>query len=299
GSHITIRNCVLHDCANGFFAGAASADLLMESNHIFDNGIENSIYQHNNYTECRGLTFQYNHFGPLRSGCRGNNLKDRSAGTVIRYNWIEGGNRTLDLVDSGHNQLIHDPAYAETFVYGNVLIKHDVVENSQVLHYGGDSGDTARYRKGTLWFFNNTVVSHRSSNTTLMRLSTNEEHAECFNNVALVTAGSGRLAILDDTGSMNLHHNWLSEGWTEAHGMLGGTIDSWDNLTGILPGFTDLSANNYHLAPASDCVDTGSALPADILPDHALLYQYLFDQGYTNREDANILDIGAFTVEEE
>lgn len=299
GSHITIRNCVLHDCANGFFAGAASTDLLLESNHISDNGMDGSIYQHNNYTECRGITFQYNHFGPLRSGCRGNNLKDRSAGTLIRYNWIEAGNRTLDLVDSDHSQLIEDPAYAETFVYGNVLIKHDVVENGQVLHYGGDSGYTDRYRKGTLWFFNNTVVSHRSGNTTLMRLSTNEEHAECFNNVVMVAADSGRLAILDDTGSMNLYHNWLSQGWTTAYGTLGGTINSWNNLTALLPGFIDPAANNYHLAQTSDCVDAGSALPADILPDHALLYQYLSDQGYTIREDSNILDIGAFTTEEE
>ena len=144
GSHITIRNCILRDCGNGFFAGSDSADLLLENNYIADNGIAGSWYQHNNYTECQGITFQYNHFGPLRDGCLGNNLKDRSAGTVVRYNWIEAGNRTLDLVDSGDIDLIQDPAYQETFVYGNVLIKHDVEENNQVLHYGGDSGNTAR-----------------------------------------------------------------------------------------------------------------------------------------------------------
>ncbi|MDY6837249.1 MAG: hypothetical protein SWH78_04660 [Thermodesulfobacteriota bacterium] len=47
----------------------------------------------------------------------------------------------MDLVESDHSALRNDPSYRETVVYGNVLIEHDVVENSQVLHYGGDSGD--------------------------------------------------------------------------------------------------------------------------------------------------------------
>jgi hypothetical protein len=294
GSHITIRNCILHDSANGFFAGAGSSDLLLESNFIADNGIYSSIYQHNNYTECRGITFQYNHFGPLRSGCRGNNLKDRSAGTVIRYNWIEAGNRTLDLVDSDHGDLIDDPSYPETFVYGNVLIKHDVVENGQVLHYGGDSGNTENYRKGTLWFYNNTVVSYRSGNTTLMRLSTNDEHADCFNNVVLATAGSGRLAILDSGGTIDLYHNWLSQGWVDVHGTLEGEIDSWDNLCGADPGFEDLSTQDYHLSADSGCVDAGEVLPADILPGHTLQHQYVLHQRYTIRPDTGAIDMGAF-----
>ena len=93
----------------------------------------------------------------IRSGCRGNNLKDRSAGTIIRYNWIEAGN--------------------------------------------------------------------------------------------------GRLAILDNTGSIDLYHNWLNQGWVAAHGTFTGTIDPWNNLTGALPGFVDLTAKDYHLAPASCCGD--------------------------------------------
>lgn len=127
GAHITIRNCILCDSGNGFFSGAQSSDLLLENHYITDNGIENSIYQHNNYTESLSITFQYNHFGPLRTGCKGNNLKYRSAGAVVRCNWIEAGNRTLDLVDSDHGELIDDPSCRQTFVYGNVLVKHDVV----------------------------------------------------------------------------------------------------------------------------------------------------------------------------
>lgn len=149
GEHIVIRNCILHDYGNGFFASSQSSDLLLEANHVYDNGIEGSIYHHNSYTETLYITFQFNHYGPLRSGCKGNNLKDRSAGTIVRYNWTEAGNRTLDLVDSDHADLLNDPSYLQTFVYGNVLIKHDVQENSQVLHYGGDSGRIGVLKKGS------------------------------------------------------------------------------------------------------------------------------------------------------
>ena len=142
------------------------------------------------------LTFQYNRYGSLREGCRGNNLKDRSAGLVVRYNWIEGGNRQLDLVDAGGNSpLQKDPRYREAYVYGNILIEPDGAGNNQIVHYGGDSRNSDSYRKGTLYFYNNTVVSTRSGNTTLLRLSTNDERAECWNNVVYVTADGSRLAM--------------------------------------------------------------------------------------------------------
>ncbi len=102
GEHITMRNCILKDCGNGFFCASQLSDVLIERCSIRGNGMENRIYEHNSYTEARGITFQYNDYGPLREGCRGNNLKDRSSGAVIRYNRIQDGNRQLDLVDNNH-----------------------------------------------------------------------------------------------------------------------------------------------------------------------------------------------------
>jgi hypothetical protein len=87
--HLTIRNCILRDSGNGLFIGAnggLTQDILIEGNWIFDNGIEGSIYQHNTYTAAIGITYQFNRLGRLRDGCGGNNLKDRSAGLVVRYN---------------------------------------------------------------------------------------------------------------------------------------------------------------------------------------------------------------------
>ncbi|HKX83845.1 MAG TPA: right-handed parallel beta-helix repeat-containing protein, partial [Pyrinomonadaceae bacterium] len=166
GENVTVRNCRIHDSANGFFAASGddgvSKNILVEGNHIFGNGVSGSIFQHNNYTAAYNITFQYNRFGPLRSGASGVNLKDRSAGLVVRYNWIEGGNRNLDIVDGEDSSIIRDaPEYRKTFVYGNVLIKQDG-GNNQAVHYGGDSGNTPTYRKGTLYFFNNTLYSIRA-----------------------------------------------------------------------------------------------------------------------------------------
>ena len=172
GENITVRNCKMHDSANGFFVASSddtvSRNILVEGNYILGNGIVGSGFQHNNYTAAIGITFQYNRFGPMRAGAGGNALKDRSAGLVVRYNWIESGNRQLDLVDGeDSSQIRNAPEYRKTLVYGNLLIEPDGAGNSQIAHYGGDSGTVANYRKGTLYFYNNTVVSTRAGNTTL------------------------------------------------------------------------------------------------------------------------------------
>ncbi len=242
------------------------------------------------------MTYQYNHFGPLRTDCGGNNLKDRSAGLTVRYNWIESGNRQLDLVDAEDSaELVNHPSYHETRVYGNILVEHDGDGNSQILHYGGDSGTTADYRKGTLYFYNNTVVSTRSGNTTLMRLSTNDEIADCRNNTIYVTDTGDHLALLDETGVLSIRNNWMKTGWQDCHGSLTGTItDGGGNMAGSDPSFVDESGQDYHLAAGSDCIDAGAALNADVLPDHDVTVQYVKHQGHRPRPRDAVIDIGAF-----
>ena len=163
----------------------------IEANYIYDNGNTNSLFEHNTYTEALGITYQFNRFGPLRTGALGNNLKDRSAGLVVRYNWIEGGNRQLDLVETDSATIENDPSYRATHVYGNVLIEPAAAGNRQIVHYGGDNGGTANYRKGTLHFYQNTLVSTRTDRTTLFRLSTNDEHADARNNIFYPSGHTG------------------------------------------------------------------------------------------------------------
>jgi hypothetical protein len=112
GEAITVRHCILHDSGNGLFVSPQSRNIVVENCRVYDNGIEGSLYEHNSYTQADGIVFQANDYGPLRENCPGNNLKDRSAGLVVRYNWIDGGNRALDLVDAA--AVRHSPAIPRT-----------------------------------------------------------------------------------------------------------------------------------------------------------------------------------------
>lgn len=295
GQQVIIRNCVLHDSGNGLFVAAASRNILIEGCWIYANGIENSLYEHNTYTAALGMVYQFNYFGPLRANCLGNNLKDRSAGLVVRYNWIESGNRQLDLVDAEDSlELVNDPSYRQTFVYGNLLIEPDGAGNSQIAHYGGDSGDTSIYRKGTLYFYNNTIISTRSGNTTLLRLSTNEETCDCRNNIVWTTASGDHLALLNAEGMLHLRRNWLKSDWVASHSGLTGTIvDEGSNLSGDFPGFMDAAAQDYHLVSGSPCVNAGAALAAAAYP---VAYQYVKHGGAAPRPTDGRLDLGAFEL---
>lgn len=296
GEHITIKNCILHDCGNGFFSASQSTDILVEACYYYDNGFEESIYEHNNYSESKGITFQFNRFGPLRESCLGNNLKDRSSGCVIRYNWIEGGNRQLDLVHSDYPHIVNDPAYATTFVYGNILIEPDNAGNSQICHYGGDDDDSLHnYRKGTLYFYHNTVVSTRTGNTTLLRLSSDDETADIRNNVAYVTEPGTSLAISNSSGTANLQGNWLKTGWKGSHSNPQADVnDLGNNVVENEPGFTNFSGQDFSLKEASNCINKAGSLAQQCLPDHLVTLEYLKHRKYQNRFVDSIPDIGAF-----
>jgi hypothetical protein len=299
GEHITIRNCILHHCGNGFFSSHQSRAITVEYCYIYGNGHSGSIYEHNNYTESFGIIFQFNHFGPLRDGADGNNLKDRSTGCVIRYNWIESGNRQLDLVDSDYEEFTSSSGYKTTFVYGNILIEPDEAGNSQIIHYGGDSGEKSRYRKGMLYLYNNTIVSMRSGNTTLLRLSSPDETADVRNNVIFVSANGSRLGIVDNDGTAHLRTNWLKKGWVKSHSNASASVTIYGTaIEGSDPGFTDLAMQNFHPVSGSACID-GSILLADAcLQEHKIDFQYMQHQNKELRiVSDHPMDIGAFDNE--
>jgi parallel beta-helix repeat protein len=300
GENITVRNCKIHDSANGFFVASSdetvSRNILVEGNYIFGNGIVGSAFQHNNYTAAIGIVFQYNRFGAMRAGANGNALKDRSAGTVVRYNWIEHGNRQLDLVEGEDSiQIRNAPEYRKTFVYGNVLIEPDGAGNSQITHYGGDNGDAATYRKGTLYFYNNTIVSTRTGNTTLFRLSTNEETCDARNNIFYVTASGANLALLDDTGVLSISHNWLKPNWRVSHGTPTGTVNNdGTSVLAASPAFANEAAQDFRLASTSAAINAGTSLNADVLPLNNVVRQYLKHQTSEVRIANGQIDIGAY-----
>ncbi len=306
GEDVTIRNCILHDCGNGIFISSgddrATRDVLIEGNHIYDNGNILSGYEHNAYTEAVNITYQFNHFGPLRKGCLGINLKDRSAGLVVRYNWIEGGDKQLDLVDAEDSKIVrNDPKYRQTFVYGNVLVQPPQANHPFTIHYGGDGSNKSFYRKGKLWFYNNTVVSLRRDRTTIFRIPTDDETVECFNNIFYTpTAPRARLGIVEARGVVNLSHNWLKEDWKPSfnRNREPKVHDDGTNITGVEPGFVDFAGQDFRLSATSPCRDqipgkekSGVGRNAS-LPDMDM--QYVKHQSGEKRPDDGKPDIGAF-----
>lgn len=271
GQYLTLRGCRLHDSGNGVFVAPDCEEVLIEGCDIFDNGNEGSLYEHNAYSESKGVTYQFNRFGPLRAGCRGNNLKDRSAGLIVRYNRIEGGNRQLDLVDSQEGMEIrNDPRYHLAQVYGNLLIERQGPDNNQIVHFGGDSGDDNANRK-SLKFYHNTIVSTRTEKTVLLRLSTPQQSAELWNNAIYTTAPGSTFAILDEEGQVQMRNCFLKPKWRKCHGELKGqvaatgVIEAEDpQFLNVLPG--DLSKSDFHLSPKSPLLNTGADAPPRSLP---------------------------------
>lgn len=319
GHDIVLRNNIITDGGNGLFVASGeagvSSDILVEGNYIYGNGVVGRILEHNIYSAAVGITFQYNRIGELCDGCRGNNLKDRSAGTVIRYNWIEGGNRQLDLVEGGF--MTQFPEYRETHVYGNVLISPDDERNPQMIHYGGDNGavydedwniideDNSSYRKGTLYLYNNTMITDRSTSTTVVRLSSDAEHADIRNNIIYKSVPESELYIVNHTGTVDMSHNWISEGWqtiatpNEVPVFAPAIInDDGTTISGNLK-FVDVAGQDYRLLPGSQVVNAGTALHPNALD---VTMQYVKHQAGTDRfipgarpADTK-LDIGAFEL---
>jgi len=293
GEHLVIRNCILRDCGNGLFISSndqqATRDVLVEGNHIYDNGNPGSGYEHNVYSEAIGLVFQFNRLGPLLARARGNNLKDRSAGLVVRYNWIEGGDKQLDLVDAEDSKLVRrEPGYREAFVYGNTFLKLPTAHHSFVVHCGGDSGKPANYRNGLLHFYNNTIVSYRKGTTTLFWFSSNDERCDFRNNIAFAAAPKAKIAVVENTGRVDMTRNWFTAGWEHSADPRSTPRFNGNalTLTGRDPGFVNLAAQDFRLADDSPCRGTGTAAEID--------RQYLKHQLAAPRTDEG-RDLGAYS----
>jgi hypothetical protein len=295
GEHIVIRNCAIHDCGNGLFLSSGdrdtSKDILIERNHIYDNGNAGRQSEHNSYTEAQGIVFQFNWFGPLRPGCPGINLKDRSSGAVVRCNWIEGGNLELSLVEAEDSQLLReDPEYRRTFVYGNVIIEPNGDGLGLIARYGGDSRKTETFRKGTLFFYNNTVVSRRTDGTMLLKLSTDAEQCDFRNNIVYLTNPGRSLRFAPSPGKFTLSHNWFKSG-SDVHKRVG---NDQSTLTGDAPGFVDAARGDFRLATGSPCIGAGAELPSGVRAVHPVDAEYVTHQISTRRLNSGGLDLGAF-----
>jgi hypothetical protein len=240
----------------------------------------------------------------------GGNIKERSAGVVIRYNWIEDGAHLIDLVDSqeARDPNVKDPAFHESWVYGNVLVRGPVANGSMV-HYGGDSGIFDTYRKGTLHFFNNTVIilnaSHEPyASTPIFQISTNDETLVAKNNVFFteakgVTKREVMLLGARDgvvSGKAELAGNWLSDGISPQQTLKAeqrAVVSGFDtNVFGTDPGFADLA--KLDLSPGGSSALRGKAVALKLPAAHPLDFQYAVHGKSASRKETAPGSVGAF-----
>lgn len=277
--HLTVRNCEIADNANGFFVlsrdteDRVSRDVLFEKNHLYDNGVVGSDQEHAIYTQVSGITFQYNRIDSLRPGAGGIALKDRSANTVIRYNWIVSGARTIDLVEpeDSYPIMLNEPGFRDAWVYGNIILnEHSAIRPYAVnlFHYGGDMGDETIYRKGTLHFFHNTVYIRMNQadewSVSLFDLSTNDESVELRNNI-FYREGDAELYLAREAGSHAFEaNNWINSGWGNSNlgnAFPGSITQASAPLEGTSPGLTDPAGHDFSVAPGAAVRERAASLP--------------------------------------
>lgn len=290
--HLVVRNTVLTNCGQGFYnwtGDGASPDwwsalqrkTVLSGNYFYNNGNPGSYLEHQAYTESDGVTIEYNRFGPQRNGARGSQIKDRSIGTVIRYNTIAQSREgwSLDLVEpeESYSVLGDKPEFKQTFVYGNLIVSRGVPDPN-IVHWNEDhqSGHgRAAVPDGTLYYYHNTLIifSDRSDPRPYTIFNGTWGGYDCpsgdspgvidlRNNIfsTISTAAGDRTPPikLGYCGSENiaLGKNWISPGAIPT-----GVLSGWSNL--ISPADNDagfLSNHDFRLENGSSAMAVAGEL---------------------------------------
>ena len=290
-SNITIQNCTLDSSGLGLFAltndssSLMTSNLTVEGNYFYNNGVPGSYLEHNSYCEVNGITYEYNYYGPLRSGSAGAELKDRSAGAVIRDNYFTPASAILDLVDAEDSDTLESlPSYTNTYVYGNIIDDTGPNYTSLLVHFGGDSTNPG-YRPN-LYFYDNTVVTIANQSaawrTDMFELDTTGQTVYAANNIfynAAATSGDNPtlFEFSQETGNINFSPtNWVSPGWLASESAEGGTsyagtitgTSTFFSPTSNNPGFVNLSGegvsppDNYQLINGSSAIGIAGTIPS-------------------------------------
>jgi hypothetical protein len=256
---LLIQNCEVTDNAGwGVFVNTKGDDphgietsyrVTLRGNRLYNNGVDGSYLYHNVYVQAYRALYEGNYIGQLRPGASGSSLKDRSSGTIVRYNMIVAAARALDLVetDGGHGTVDADPLYNEAWVYGNIIVSDHTlpaVASGSLIHWGYDN-NPARGRSGVLHFYNNTVISVDSEDDwiALFDLPPGPQSVEAQNNI-IRHSGSAKFELGKEQGTIRfLGRNWISSGW--------GKGDPWNRNTVTVVGEDTL------IAGANPMLDNG------------------------------------------
>ncbi|QDU24182.1 beta strand repeat-containing protein [Urbifossiella limnaea] len=314
--NVTLRGNTINSNGEGVFGAGQStfnrlmSNLTLDGNYIYGNGNPNSYLEHNTYLEGIDTLYQNNRYGPTRSGSLGAGLKDRSAGLIIRNNYIEGGAVQVQLPEAQNQSdlALTLSRYHSTFVYGNVLLSGPDNESTFVW-FGGDQGLDPLYRKGVLYLYNNTLVAQADQsqvyNLTAVRLQSPGETLDARNNIIVAVpntpgATPPDLGLLSSDSNAYFGRNWVNSGYylTTASGYtFTGHVGGESNLIagpGVQPGFTNVSGGDYHLAAGSAAIDKAGRL-AGSAAAYTVTRQFVAPAGSEPRQVVgSASDLGAY-----
>jgi VCBS repeat-containing protein len=212
--HVTITGCEINTCGIGVFVNSTqnerlqSRDIHLAFNYITNCGNVSSASEHNVYVEAVGSIYEFNYFGAPIVGTWGNNIKERSAGFIYRYNYmITGGAYALAIQDPDSNagwegaqiDSLGESLMSKAFIYGNTFVTEPEISDGFVtalIEYGagGDySSSNPQYRYGAIHFYNNVVVSRVNANVVYMIPSAGATGAPTSASNALFVIANSRL----------------------------------------------------------------------------------------------------------
>ncbi|QOL26504.1 right-handed parallel beta-helix repeat-containing protein [Thalassotalea sp. LPB0316] len=315
--NLTIQNCLFVNNGNAIFVlskdseADLSRNILIKNNTFSDNGVANSYFQHNIYTQASGVRIEGNLIKPLKQLSQGAAIKDRSAGTVIKNNKIYAGTYAIDLVDpeDSYSLMLNEPDFDKTYVVGNVIISKSRSDDrpfaSRLIHYGGDTTVYNIYRKGTLFFLYNTLYldinqsdNQRKSRwrTALFIMDTNEEKVFAANNI-IYSKGDTTLSWLSKFGQLEIAGgNWLKHPITEGadNQVFAGAVEKTGKLHyGTYIGFENEQYNDFRLTSDSPARYKAQALPVVFELEGTLLNEQLNTKSRLMPRES-LFDLGAY-----
>lgn len=290
---LVIDSCTIDGNGNGVFAAALGTydrpvyDVTLQFNSISGNSGTSTAGSpsHNTYLEGVRVLYHANLYGAIRTGGQGIGLKDRSSGSVIRYNFVSGGNHQIQHAEAqNHAELGVALVCSRTvYVYGNITVTDNA---SSPLWLGGDQGNPQIQPKARYYVYHNTMVGDPVTfKIPGIKMAHPANVLDSRNNVydVIPTSDFGLGdSSLSGTGAGNYFayfgKTWAPRGYflTTGNGdvFTGTALGQGNVVSGTDPGFVDRAGGDYHLTAGSACVGVGTALPGDITSLHPPDKQY-------------------------
>jgi len=303
--HVVVDYCEFADNGLGIFANSGGGEyqqtrwLTISHNYFHGNGIAGKASEHNAYTEGIGTVYEYNYFAAPITGTGGDNIKERSAGVIFRYNYIEDGSNLISLRDPESNadfealavDVQGQPLVSKAFIYSNIFVARNATVYGEaptiISHGDGVMGTGKQVRYGQLFFYGNRVIStldytaYHVTATPLFDLVNSRLPTTVVarNNLFYATnhTASGTVApfaLFFWQGPADWQSNWINKYQnvyaSKADGVLAvGTMFDGSGLNGLTaqsgdPGFVNFSASNFLTTASSPFASLNAALPSEV-----------------------------------